>query len=156
MQNSLVCLDLYSMIIEHTDYQTLENFKTVNKFCNKLYKKEVNKRKKSFYPFGEKDAMIKFVINDVYLEEIYCIITNEIDSKVMKIEFNEKSIPGISRALDKWFHYSFRFNKWILTGKIIKSVIRLNNKTPEIERIGEIISLIFKYKNKDSYLYKIE
>ena len=151
MEDSTISLDLFPLIIEHLDYTTLENFKNVNKFCNDLYKKEVFKRKKSFYPFGEKDAIIKFVINDIYLDEIYCILPNQEVKSIDKL-----STLYISRLLDKWFHYSFRYEKWILTGKIIKSVIRINNKLPEIERTDDILSLFFKYKNKESYLYKIE
>lgn len=153
MDNSLISLDLFPIIVNYLDYKTLENFKLVNKFCNELYKKEVSERKKSFYPFGESNAMIKFIINDIYLEEIYCIIPKV---EIKKISFQEISKPYISRPLDKWFHFSFKYDKWILTGKIIKSVIRLNNKLPEIERTNDILCLTFKYKNKESFLYKIE
>ena len=153
MEDSTISLDIFPLIVNYVDYSTLENFKNLNKFCNKVYKKEVLRRKKSYYPFGDRNATIKFVINDIYLEEIFCINQN---LKIRKISFNKISIPSISESLDKWFHYSFRHNKWILTGKIIKSIIRLNNKLPEIERTEDIISLLFQFKNKEMILYKIE
>ena len=151
MEDSTISLDLFPLITEYLDYETLENFKNVNKFCNHLYKKEVFKRKKSIYPYGDRNAMLKFTVNDIYLEEIYCILPNLEIKRIDKL-----SLPFVSIPLDKWFHYSFRYERWILTGKIIKSVIKLNNKLAEIDRKSDYLSLFFKYKNKESYLYKIE
>ena len=70
MDDSFISLELYHVIIEFMDWNTLQRFKLSNKFCYNLYKKELPKRLKSPYPFGEKDASIKVIVNDIYLENI--------------------------------------------------------------------------------------
>jgi len=151
MEESFIPLDLYPIIIKELDWSTLQNFKLSNSFCYDLYKNEVINRINSPYPFGEEESLIKIIVDDIYLDEIYCVISDiEIEITPDKI-----SMPYVSDVLTKWFHYSFRHNKWILTGKIIKSILRLNNKLPEIDRITNILTLLFSFKDGKSFLIDI-
>lgn len=145
--------DIYHVIAEHLDWNTLQNFKLANKLFYYIFKKEKYKRSHSRshsrYPLGEKDAKISLLVNDLYLEKVYCIIGD----KEIEIPDNKMTLPYITNVLDTWFHYSFRLEKWILTGKIIKSVICLGNKTPDPEKIvNDIMKLTFSFSEGNSYL----
>ncbi len=155
MEGSNINLDIYPLIGEYLNWSTLQNFKLVNNFCYNIYKKEHPIRLNSHYPFGEKESKIKIVVNDIFLEKIYCVI----DEIIIEIPLEKIYISYVSEVLNQWFHYSFRNYKWILTGKIIKSILRINNKLLESERkkISEDIqSLTFHFKNGKSSLYLIE
>jgi hypothetical protein len=148
MDESSICLDLYPCILEYCDYITLDNLKRVNCFCYAIAKKEQMKRLKSPFPFGEENAKIRIITKDINLEKITCIIEN----RIIEIPPEKYSMPYISEVLQTWFLYYFPTEKWILTGKVIKSIIRLVNKSL-LENNGEI--LIFQYKNCKSYLSEI-
>lgn len=149
MQNSYINLDLYDLIAQHLDWVTLQNFKHVNYFCYNIYKKEHIKRLNSPYPFGEKKSKIQILINDIYLEKIYCIIENiKIEIPLEKIFMNY-----VSQVLNDWFYYSFNNYKWILTGKVIKSIIKINNKN-EINEDFDCLTFVFK--DGKSNLYSIK
>ena len=147
MEDSKICLDIYPLIIKYCDYTTLENFKYTNSFCYHVSRKEKLKRLKTFFPFGEL-VKVQIVCNDINLEEINCII----DNKIINIPKNRFSMPCIKDILKTWFFYNFNTESWILTGKVIKSIIRLANKS-DIENVGEVLT--FQFKNKKSFLLEI-
>ena len=151
MEDSFISLDVYPILIEYLDWNTLQNFKKSNNFCYILYKNEKLNRICSYYPFGERNALIKIKTDDIYLEKIYCIISD----KEVEIKPEKYSMPYVSEILNKWFHYSLRDNKWLLTGKIINSVIRLCNRLKEIDKV-DITELTFSFKDKKSFLIKID
>jgi len=150
MEDTSISLDLFPIIIKYCDYSTLNNFKKANCFCYHVVKKEQKKRLKSRFPFDEENAKIRIFTHDINLEKITCII----DENVIEIPPEKYSMPYISEVLQSWFLYHFSIEKWILTGKIIKSMIRLANKTSlEKENSGEVLT--FHYKDMKSYLIEI-
>jgi len=155
MQNSYINLDLYQLIAQHLDWVTLQNFKYINFFCYNIYKKEYTKRINSPYPFGEKNSKIQILINDIYLEKIYCII----DNIKNEIPLEKIFMNYVSQVLNDWFYYSFNNYKWNLSGNIIKSIIRINNKILENERKPmneDIQSLTFAFKDGKSFLFSVK
>lgn len=157
MQNSYINLDLYQLIAEHLDWATLQNFKYINYFCHNVYKKEINspKRLNSPYPFGEKNSKIQIIIDDIYLHKIYCVIENiKIEIPLEKIFMNY-----VFQVLNDWFYYSFNNYRWNLTGNIIKSIIRINNKILETEKRPmneDIQCLTFAFKDGKSFLFSVK
>lgn len=149
MEDSFVCLDLFPHIIKYCNYSTLTNFKKVNYFCYHVVKKEQKKRLKSIFPFGEENAKIQVFLKDIYIEKINCII----DENTIEIPREKYSMFYIREVLDSWFTYHFPIEKWILTGKIIKAIIRLANKEKEKEHIGEVLT--FECKNMKTYLSEV-
>lgn len=147
MDDTTIYLDLYPCILEYCNYTTLDTFKKVNSFCYRVAKKEQKKRLKSPFPFGE-NVKIRIFTKDINLEKITCII----EDSIIEIPPEKYSMPYISEILQNWFLYYFPNEKWILTGKIIKSIIRLVNKSL-LENNGEILT--FQYKNGISYLSEI-
>ena len=145
MEDTLISLDLFPIILEYCDYNTLKSIQKVNYFCYRVAFKEEQSRLKSIYPFGEKNAKIKVIVKDIIIEKIICIL----EDKEIEIPESKYAMYYVSDILRTWFLYSFNCNKWILTGKIIKSIIRLINKN-EVENMGEI--LIFEFKDSKSYL----
>jgi hypothetical protein len=148
MEDTAISLDLYPHIIKYCDYGTLNKMKNVNNFCYDVVKKEQKKRLKSIFPFDEENAKIRILTKDIILEKIVCII----DNNVIDIPPEKYSIPYVSEVLQSWFLYHFAYEKWILTGKILKSIIRLANKS-ESENVGEILT--FQYKGRKSFLTEI-
>jgi len=153
MNNSYLHLDVYPLILKHLNLETLCNFNKINKFCNKISKKELKKRLNSKIPFDSKNAKIELLINDIYLEKIFVLIEN----KKIEIPQDKYYFPFIRELLIDWFVFSFSTYKWILTFKIFKSIIRLNNKNINFERKfndNEQI-LIFEFKKEKSYLINL-
>ncbi len=148
MEDSFISLDLFPIILEYCDYNTLKNVKNVNYFCYQIAFKEEKKRLKSIYPFGEKNAKIKVVVKDIIIEKIICVVNDQ----EIEIPESKYGMYYVSDVLRTWFLYSFSCNHWILTGKIIKSIIRIINRN-EIENLGDI--LIFEFRDCKSYLSEI-
>lgn len=154
MDNSNLSLDLYPLIIEYLDWSSLNIFKRINSFCHHLSQKELRARlKHTHYPFGEKNSQIKIWMNDIYIDRIYC---SPPDFEDILIDPKTFSTPYLTESLSQWFHYSFQHQKWILTGKLIKPILRLNNKLVEKDRISsDILCLTFAFKDNKSYLSSI-
>ena len=154
MDSSNLSLDLYPLFVNYLDWSSLHSFKMVNSFCHYLSQKEIRERlKHTHYPFGEKDAQIKIWMNDIYIDRVYCAPP---DFRDIVIDPKTFSTPYLAESLSQWFHYSFRYQNWILTGKVIKSILRLNNKLAEKDRISrDILCLTFSFKEHKSYLSNI-
>ena len=143
-------LDIYPLIARKLDWISLHSFKKVNYYCYQLYEKEKVKRLNSAYPFGEKNSKIKILVDDIFLKEIWCLIENvEIQIKLPMKKFYTQYVYEI---LDEWFHYDFNSGKWFLTGKIIRSVIKLN----KVLTNGDFDTLIFEFKENKSFLQCIK
>ena len=149
MEDSYISLDLYPLIVEKCDFTTLSNMKDVNVFCNEVCKKEQKKRLRSCYPFGDKNAKIKVIMNEIAIEKVLCILT---EGKVVEIPPHKYSVHYVREVLTNWFLYNFNTEEWHITTKLVKSIIRHANKTQN-EDGG--LHLTFEFKDKKSYLIDI-
>ena len=144
MEMSILNLDVYERIIFYTDWLTLQEMKQVNSFCYGLSNKELKLRLNSKYPFGEKDAKLCIVTDDINLSSISVLIGN----RKIEIPLHKYPICWIRNVIISWFTYSN--SRYILTGKLFKSIIRVINKklidSNNSDLINENIqTLIFRY-----------
>ena len=133
--------DVYPVILSHLDWKTLLTTKEVDKIFYYFAKKEIQKRYKAFYPFGEPLAKVKIITNDIGLESISCILSGNLEIDISKENYK---LPWVRNLLGSWFSYSFQKEEFIITNKLFQTIIRIVNKK------GELISenrqtMIFKY-----------
>jgi hypothetical protein len=141
--------DIYFIIAEHCDFETLMTLKDVSKLFNFLSFCERKRRLKSKYPFGEKEAKIKIALNDIGVEKVICVLPRGLE---IYIPPNKYAMYYVADVLTTWFFYNIPFNQWILTSKVIKSMIRLANKS-ETKDMGD--TLTFDFKEEKSFLLEI-
>jgi len=159
MEDSALCLDVYSIIVSCLDWETLLNLgKVKNRFIYHLYKKEMEKRINSAYPLGDPKARIAIVTNDINLKDVYIILGDQ-STLVPKGKY---SLPCISNVINSWFIIS-EYNengelkyRFTLTSKVFKSIIRIINKRIS-ENDDTLINetrqeLIFRFQNNETVL----
>ena len=155
MESCNLDLDVFQNILFFADWITLNEIKKTTLFLNILAKKEIKKRLKSKYPFGEPNARVSIVTNDIDLESIVCVLNNR-RIKIPKEKYRKSWVRNI---IVNWFIYSFTRQEFILTNKLFKSIIRImNKKTNENERnlIDEKRqTLVFRYEKCESILENI-
>jgi hypothetical protein len=127
-------LDIYPLILENINLETLIKCHEVSKFFYNISKKEMKKRLKK----------IEISINDIYLEKIYLLIENR------KIEILDYSIEYL---LNDWFCFNFHTQEWGLTYKLCKSINKLQEKKNQYK---DIKFLTFKIENDESHLIDID
>ena len=147
MQNSKIHLTLYPSLLEKVDWFTLHAFSKVNSFFHFLVKKEMTRRMKSTYPFGDKKGKIYVTIEDMYIKSVSCF-TQGIFLDIPKERYG---IPFIRNLIHDWFRFSFSNQEINLTHKLFKNLILLMNKKMVEE---ESRTLIFGFR-EDSYLENI-
>ena len=147
MKGGFLNRDVFTIIVLHMDWFTLQNFKLVNSFCYKLTEEELKKKIKSQYPFGNKNAKISIIANDMNLDSISVIM----DKKEIFIPPDKYALPPIRNFIHVWFVYNFANEKFVLTSNLFKSIIRVINRRlmQNNLNVGEIDEnrqvLIFKY-----------
>ncbi len=114
--------EILYMIAERCDWSSLENMKLASYRLYQICKLIEKKRIYSCIPLGEKSAMLKVKINDIMLKNISVVYN---DKEYFLLTYN---LQYVKEILKRWFIFSFNQDEWILTGKIIKSIIRLHNK----------------------------
>lgn len=146
--------DLYPLILSFADWPTLQNCRQVNKRFYKIAKEEIEKKTTSIYPFGDINGKISVKCNDIALENIHVIIDN---TKWYIPKLKYFLLPFIRSILMKWFIFSFNVQKFIIKGKLLKSVIRLCNKRlAEGDELTDVdYTFIFAYKNEEYVLQTI-
>lgn len=122
METSSLSLDVYEKIISYVDWLTLQEIKRVNFFCYQISKKELKARLNSKYPFGEKSAKLCVITDDINLSSIFVLIGD----RKMNVPLNKYPTCWIRNVIISWFTYSN--SRYILTGKLFKSIIRIINK----------------------------
>ena len=147
-------IELFDLILFYSDWNTLQQFKLVNYYFNNFAKKEIRKRLKSKYPFGEKNARISVQINDISIDSISVCLGNKITIPEERYAFS-----WIRNLLNSWFIYSFANCNFNITGKLFKSIIRIMNRKL-IEKNGDCIdenrqTLIFRLENNIYVLEEI-
>jgi hypothetical protein len=143
MEGSFLPLDIYENIIQFMDWNTLKQFQKINTFTYFLSKKEIKLREKSEIPFGEINSKIYLVTNDSNLEKIFV----KIDKTKYYIPPNKYFLKWVRKLLEDWFVYSFDSHTWILTFKIMNSIIRLNSKYPNLNLDLDKKILVFSKGN---------
>lgn len=148
--------DIYPTILSHVNWSTLQNAKQVNTLFYYFVKKEILKRLKSIYPFGESSARIVIVTNDIYLESITCVLE---DLEII-IPIEKYKVSWVRDIIRSWFIYSFRKQEFIITNKLFKSIIRIINKRlyeDDRNPISENLqTLTFKYIRENTVLEDIK
>lgn len=124
MEDSLLSKDVYNLILPHLDWFTLQNCNKTNLFFNFICEKEIQKRLKSNFPFGNPNSKIVIMTSDVYIDFICCIL----DGKRIYIEKNFYFLPWVKNTLDRWFIYSLESYKFTINSKLFKSIIRIINR----------------------------
>lgn len=155
MENTNISLDLYPLVISRANWATLQQLKKVNRFIYQLTIKEIGKRLKSNYPFGEQDAKVLIIIRDIELESITCFL----DKQEILIPRERYPAPWIRNMIISWFAYSYRKQNYILTSKLFKAMIRIINKRIAENRIFSIdedqMKMTFRFKDGISILEEI-
>lgn len=158
MEASKLSLDLYPLIIEYLDWNTLVNFSSVNKFTRNISLGEKEKRINSKYPFGEPNALIKVITDDINLTSISVLIGEEDykNRREIKIYNFHSSTYWVKHFLSEWFIYHLPMEKWILTSRITKATIRFLNRANQPDRVsmnltGEFQCYIFKVSSMGDY-----
>lgn len=143
-------LEILEIIYRYLDIISLQKIKYLDSdsFC--IYKKEMTKRLRSKYPLGEKNAkLIVDTTNDVYLMSIACIV----GKNKIQIPKDNYNLPFIRELLRRWFVYKFNDDKWILTAKVTKAVLRLQYK--HLNEYCDKFIFAFDIHDNKSYLYDI-
>ena len=170
MDSSILPLDLYPLIIPHLDWATIINFSSVNKFTREICVKEKEKRLNSKYPFGEPNALIKVITDDINLNSIFVTLPSyssypcnsnlnkedERKGKEIQIKNFHSSTYWVKNFLSEWFIYHLPKENWILTSRITKATIRLLNRANQPERLnmnltGEFQCYIFRVSQDGAY-----
>ena len=148
--------DLFPIILSHTDIFTLFDCKKINKKFYNLVNREIGKRRKSKYPFGDINAKIYVSCKDFTADSVHMVFG---DRKIF-ISENNYSILCVRDLLTSWFFYNFTHENFVATSKLFKSIIKiLNKRIYEAEgRINVNIdyqTLIFSYREGDSFLENV-
>lgn len=156
MENSSIDLDIYSTILSYSSWGTLQELKKVNKFLYTFSNKEIEKKLKSKYPFGDRNAKISVITQDIFLESVFCII----EGKTILIPKEKYNYYWIRNIINSWFIYSFPKQEYILTSKLFKSMIRIFNKKITEKNINPIDehrqTLTFRFSDIETILEEIK
>lgn len=139
--------ELWALIVEHCDWESLINLKQCSYLLYEICKKSENKRLYDVIPFSDPNSLLKIHTEDIIIKSITVVLNNK------EYSLPHYKFPYVNEILHRWFLFSFFHDDWILTGKIIKSIIRLHNKVHD-NRPCDILYFGFTHSG-ESYLKNI-
>lgn len=126
MEDSVLCLDVYSDIFRHLSWGTLQQIHRVNRFFSWLADKEIARRWTSEAPLGDPHAKFVIITEHIYLETIFCRTG---DSTVW-IDPRDWSKTWFADFFENYFHYSLTQQRYIMTNTLFRQLIRnINHKS---------------------------
>ena len=152
MKKSIICKDLYPIIMSFADWETLQKMKMCNKYIYSIAKKEISRRieTKYDYPLNERNTKLSIYVNDTNISSISLIV----NGKSIYIPKDKYRLSFIFDTLNEWFIFSLEQSRLIMTTKLFKAIIRVvNKKIFENDKtlIGEKNQeLIFGFRNINS------
>lgn len=124
MEDSLLCLDVYSIIVQNADWTTLTQLVYVNKYLKWLAKKELETRWVSDQPLADPKSKLVIITQDIYLENIFCCSG---ETKIW-IDPKDWSKVWLRYLLNELFTYSLPEEKRVISNRLFQQLIRLINK----------------------------